>query len=443
MLFFAWSFIQTAVNYARRQRLIAILQKHLLAPFSYETGLICRRIPKNIFSQPSTSSTSSYSPSSKCLIKAPSEPFLNYETSDTVILYRTEELEIVAVPKPDSLKIHEWTLFTTDIPRKSIFIPPNVPRVSFIAVIIPSSNFTGSSNSFTASTEVSEEELNETTKIETKADTEIFNLDASVENLADNLKNDDTGSLSNLLSSYANQIAFCRRKPNEILYETDLNNFYSIIFQWSESALYEFNGKGIVTEIYSVQLPNLASDRVLTLSPSNSIFSQISSNTLPATFSHYYKRQPYTLLEYLYLKDLFGDEFPTSWRTINVENNYYFNNTLKNGYSYYRSDSALNRAISPTGSFYKPRRAILPSGQSSITNLHTQLPPLPLPRPHSPSPIPSPTIPAYIRKLRKHEKFDRRRTVSLNSSNETNHCSPSQTFDELLEDIKYIDQSPI
>jgi hypothetical protein len=178
MLFFEWSFIKNDLNYERRQRLIAILQKHLLAPFSYETGLICRSIHKKVFSQPSTSS---YSPSSKCLIKAPSEPFLNYETSDTVILYRTEELEIVAVPKPDSLKIHEWTLFTTDIPRKSIFIPPNVPRVSFIAVIIPSSNFNkpGSSNSFTASTEVSEEELNETTKIETKADNEIFNINAS------------------------------------------------------------------------------------------------------------------------------------------------------------------------------------------------------------------------------------------------------------------------
>uniref|UniRef100_A0A914Z1Q0 Uncharacterized protein n=1 Tax=Panagrolaimus superbus TaxID=310955 RepID=A0A914Z1Q0_9BILA len=407
MLFFAWSFIQSAVNYARRQRLIAILQKHLSAPFSYETGIICRRIPKiTSFPGPSTSTSSS-----TFLIKAPSEPFLNYETSDTVILYRTEESEIVAVPKPDSLKIHEWTLFTTEnIPRKSIFIPPNVPRVSFIAVIIPSPNFNNKTDGFTStSTETLTEGLNDTDNDENGDN--LLNIDA-IETL-DAINETDTGLLSSLLSLYANQIAFRRRKPNEILYETDLNNFFNIIFQWSESALYEFNGKGIVKEIHSVQLPNLTSERaLLTLSPSNSTFSQISSNTLPATFSSspYKQQQPYTLLEYLYFKDLFGEEFPTSWRTINVKNNYYFHNSvLKNGYSFYRSDSALNRAISPTASFY--RKAVFPSsGECAITNLPTHLPPLPQPR------SPSPSIPAYIRQLREHEKFDRRRTVSLNSS---------------------------
>ena len=104
----------------------------------------------------------------------------------------------------------------------------------------------------------------------------------------------------------------------------------------------------------AVQLPNLVPENAImsSVSPSSS-FSQISSNTLPATFSGY--KQPYTLLEYLYLKDLFGDEFPISWRTIHGNDKLFEGGSLKNGLSFYRSDSALNRAISPTGSFYRSR----------------------------------------------------------------------------------------
>lgn len=61
--------------------------------------------------------------------------------------------------------------------------------------------------------------------------------------------------------------------------------------------------------------------------------------TLPSNLN---PRKPFTLLEYLYLKDLFGDVFDISneWKTLNVIHK-------MDEYAFYRSDSALNRAISP------------------------------------------------------------------------------------------------
>lgn len=146
MLFFAWSLVLSAVNYARKQKLTGILQRHLYSPHACETGLICKKIPKQLFGNYLTVDSDPDQPSSSkksgTLVRAPSEPIINQASS--LVLYRTEELEITVIPKPENLQITDWTLFTEDIRKKSIFIPAHSPRVSFIAVIAVNENYTGS-----------------------------------------------------------------------------------------------------------------------------------------------------------------------------------------------------------------------------------------------------------------------------------------------------------
>ncbi|KAE9550484.1 hypothetical protein FO519_006303 [Halicephalobus sp. NKZ332] len=330
MLFFAWSLVLSAVNYARKQKLTAILQRHLYSPQAYQTGLICKKIPKKIFGQYlAVESELHPGPSSSknnALFRAPSEPLIT-QASD-VILYRTEELEIIAIQKPEALQITDWTLFTQDIKKKSIFIPAHSSRVSFIAVIGLNENYTGSQDDLNKIVPVGNESGNEG---DDELHTEVH-----------------TGVAPVLISSIANQIAFRRHKPNEVLYETDLDNFYSIVFQWSESALFEFSGRGIVKEIHTVQLPDLALKTENFMSPALP-YASTGALTLPPNFRN---RRPFTLLEYLYLKDLFGDLFESSneWRNLNVIQ------SQMDEYAFYRSDSALNRAISPPESTYSSVR---------------------------------------------------------------------------------------
>uniref|UniRef100_A0A0N5B439 BPL/LPL catalytic domain-containing protein n=1 Tax=Strongyloides papillosus TaxID=174720 RepID=A0A0N5B439_STREA len=46
MLFFAWSLVLSAINYARKQRIISILSRHFLSPLAYQKTIICIRHKK-------------------------------------------------------------------------------------------------------------------------------------------------------------------------------------------------------------------------------------------------------------------------------------------------------------------------------------------------------------------------------------------------------------
>lgn len=45
-------------------------------------------------------------------------------------------------------------------------------------------------------------------------------------------------------------MAFRRDRPNEVLYECDVDNFYLIVFYWSENSLFDFDGRVFVDQIY-------------------------------------------------------------------------------------------------------------------------------------------------------------------------------------------------
>ncbi|VDN31302.1 unnamed protein product [Gongylonema pulchrum] len=128
MIFFVWSLVLSAVQYARRQRLMSVLAEYFITNCSRTTVLICRRIPfLSCFSR-YTSSTERFAGAiDNALRKTNSEPCLPASHVLTPI-YRTEEVEFVVVPNVAQLDIIDWNVFS----------PPtlgSIPRVYFVAFL--------------------------------------------------------------------------------------------------------------------------------------------------------------------------------------------------------------------------------------------------------------------------------------------------------------------
>uniref|UniRef100_A0A914C8G8 Uncharacterized protein n=1 Tax=Acrobeloides nanus TaxID=290746 RepID=A0A914C8G8_9BILA len=192
--------------------------------------IICRQITRNL-----------HACLSKDLIyRTPSEPNVSQENTE-MLLYRTEDKEIVAVTQMERIRISEWSLCCAT--SKDI-LPPSVStekksKISFIVRL--------------AKTKPGTFELN--VNSESNGDAELSKDEENYEkNEVDQYKSDTNNSCCHL-PDFAERIAFRRESPNEVLYECDVENFYNIVFHWSENSLFDFDGRAIVEFIYSIHLP--------------------------------------------------------------------------------------------------------------------------------------------------------------------------------------------
>uniref|UniRef100_A0A914VL66 Uncharacterized protein n=1 Tax=Plectus sambesii TaxID=2011161 RepID=A0A914VL66_9BILA len=91
MIFFVWSLVLSAVNFARRQKMAQILSRHFTSRFASESNLVFRRL----------------NPKMPGLAKMSSEPIIGAANS---LLYRTETFDITARLAPHCLNPADWCL---------------------------------------------------------------------------------------------------------------------------------------------------------------------------------------------------------------------------------------------------------------------------------------------------------------------------------------------
>ncbi|CAD5211869.1 unnamed protein product [Bursaphelenchus okinawaensis] len=322
MLFFAWSLVSSAVQYARRRRLYNFLKLYLSTPEGQEQCLICRSRKaylRNLLCKPYRYGE---------IRKAPSEPILNGLRNNDNVIYHADDVELIAV---DHIKfrINDW--IPSFVNEQHIVIMPDDVRVTFI-VKIKSEDVPSTSKSDYIKLATSGVAQNNTTS--------TYQID-----------------------QFANRIARKKDDYEQILYEANIDNFCLIVIYWTEGILSALNGSWRVYEICSIQLPDLRdlfnepdkisrADSRSSLSVYPSFRSLNACRNTPPQRTYDTHSRPYTLLEWLYQKEH------------GIESNYPYPNDRRSKLSNrlpYASDTALNL------NFERPTRFSSAAPSSSST----------------------------------------------------------------------------
>ncbi|CAG9534016.1 unnamed protein product [Cercopithifilaria johnstoni] len=227
MIFFVWSLVLSAVQFAQRQRLVSILSEYFVWNLSHNSVLLCRKIPCFSCFSRNKKSYERLNGTLDTLRKTNSEPCLPSELI-TRPIYRTEEMEFVVQLDATPLDIMDW----------NIFMPPfhgSLPRIHFIAFLDKKSD-----------------EYKETSSCISLTDS--LNVIGEQSNAGSNTIC-SSGLSPVLVSNLCNKIAHRRGHPWEILYECTLYDFYDIAFAWSQNALFDIDGKAVVKMMKVITLP--------------------------------------------------------------------------------------------------------------------------------------------------------------------------------------------
>ncbi|KAI6173271.1 BPL/LPL catalytic domain-containing protein [Aphelenchoides besseyi] len=245
MLLFAWSLVSSAIHYARRRRLLSILQSYIRSSSACQSALVCRRI--------------SFKPKSNQLEiegrdllgarQTTSEPFLDRISWRPVVIYRTEDSEILSTP-PVEFDLNEWS--PAFFSENRLVLDGSKPRVILIIRVVPL----------------------KCSKLEPNSSNSTVQVDNS---------NDINGLYS--IDAVANRIACHRNRPNEMLYETNLSNFYNIVIYWTEGILTNESGQFAVTDISTIHLPDLINGQYSNWTGLQSTTSSCSSLAFHPAFS--------------------------------------------------------------------------------------------------------------------------------------------------------------
>lgn len=227
MIFFVWSLVLSAVQFARRQRLVSVLSEYFIWNLSHNSVLLCRKIPCFSCSSSKKKSYERLTDTVDMLRKTSSEPCLPGELI-TRPIYRNEEMEFVVQSDATQLDIVDWNIFTPPIHG-------SIPRVHFIAFL-----------------DKKTDEYNETLDGITVTDSvDIIDEQSSI--ISNTIFS--SGLPSVLIGNLCNKIAHRRGRPWEILYECTLYDFYDIAFAWSQNILFDIGGKAVVKMMKVVTLP--------------------------------------------------------------------------------------------------------------------------------------------------------------------------------------------
>ncbi|KAI6226165.1 BPL/LPL catalytic domain-containing protein [Aphelenchoides fujianensis] len=231
MLFFAWSLVSSAIHYARRRRLLSVLQTFVRSPAARNSALICRRLKLHVREeQPKRNGRNSLGN-----LQTASEPVLDRIGRPPVVLFRTEEAEILSA-EPLDFDLDEWTpAFFSD---NQLVLDGSRPRVVF-TIQARSAHFDqcgcpGGRREFSAPNTVKRD-----------------------------------------VDSLANRIAVRKGGRSEMLYETHLQNFCSLVLYWAEGILCDRCGRSIVAEN---QLSAQARPLLEALSQNNRMSSNLGAN---------------------------------------------------------------------------------------------------------------------------------------------------------------------
>uniref|UniRef100_A0A9J2PED9 Uncharacterized protein n=1 Tax=Ascaris lumbricoides TaxID=6252 RepID=A0A9J2PED9_ASCLU len=225
MIFFLWSLVLSAVHYARKQRLTAILSQYFFSPYYHDTMLLCRRIPtvsssaRNILRVENALTNGGTGTS---LWKMSSEPTLPFQ-SESSLLYRTEEVEIVAKPSWGEFHVKDWQIVARPLVTRT-------PRIAFIVSLGLASSKGGHSE---------------------QAGIELAGVLANENAFSSESHATYTQIQPVHVNRLCKKIASRRGRPWEIIYDCDLDEFYNITFAWSENALFDIDGKASVKSIQS------------------------------------------------------------------------------------------------------------------------------------------------------------------------------------------------
>lgn len=400
MIFFLWSLVLSAVHYARKQRLTAILSQYFFSPYYHDTMLLCRRIPtvsssaRNILRVENALTNGGTGTS---LWKMSSEPTLPFQ-SESSLLYRTEEVEIVAKPSWGEFHVKDWQIVARPLVTRT-------PRIAFIVSLGLASSKGGHSE---------------------QAGIELAGVLANENAFSSESHATYTQIQPVHVNRLCKKIASRRGRPWEIIYDCDLDEFYNITFAWSENALFDIDGKASVKSIQTVHLPeqfftSALSDNCQGSLPLLGLGSSLSSLSV--------SQQPLTLLELLHLND--SEEALENSSTSNARLTGNFDRLS----SKYRSDTALHLNRPPQSLYRLPRIPLLEgiskrgarAGEQSLNGSIRY-------RACSPSAtaplsvsISQEQVPAFIRYLQEQERNPTTNVCSRSVSTSTN-ISPSTTF---------------
>ncbi|KAK0394717.1 hypothetical protein QR680_000895 [Steinernema hermaphroditum] len=296
MFFFAWSLVISAVNSARRRRLLAALARCFdeSEGATQPISILCQQI--------------NLAPL-KGLWKSSSESILhkNAQFGDCVI-YQSETREILAVTCEDILKTEEWRmLIDPSTPRRH----PLQQRIWFVAELSPLAKTSGGGSVCV------ELEDGKSSFDEGASDTQSY---ASTSELTDNASDESlaissAGSFSPILvNQMCKTIAYSRDNPWKVLYECSFQNFFEIAFHWSEDALLALNGTATVSNLATVRLPeNFFSSNAMSELLCNADSQLTSTNSLSVS------TPTLSLLELLYWNEFGnGPNQPVDMRTMSV-----------------------------------------------------------------------------------------------------------------------------
>ncbi|KAI6205134.1 hypothetical protein M3Y94_00758200 [Aphelenchoides besseyi] len=245
MLLFAWSLVSSAIHYARRRRLLSILQSYMRSPSACQSALVCRRISLKTQSDQLKIERRDLLGA----LQTTSEPFLDRISWRPVVIYRTEDSEILST-LPIEFDLNEWT--PAFFSENRLVLDGSKPRVILVIRVVPL----------------------KCSKLELNSSSSTVQVDNS---------NGINGLYS--IDSVANRIACHRNCPNEMLYETNLSNFYNIVIYWTEGILTNESGQFAVTDINTIHLPDLINGQYSNWTGLQSTTSSCSSLAFHPAFS--------------------------------------------------------------------------------------------------------------------------------------------------------------
>uniref|UniRef100_A0A0N4Z040 BPL/LPL catalytic domain-containing protein n=1 Tax=Parastrongyloides trichosuri TaxID=131310 RepID=A0A0N4Z040_PARTI len=311
MLFFVWSLVLSAVNYARKQKIASILSKHYLSPVAYHKTIhfkrhkdfntksytsetstnheenvssfsdddkedvltidnrddttftnntpsferieaLLKKDTKDINSPSQCSSIQTLGRTSRCnstMEKALSEQLLNRWDDDENILYTKDNIEIIAQLDPYKLYEKEWKV--TDKKDNIISLLKNC-----IASSVPTCMFIAhlhpvSHSNMDLLKKVFGDavEAGTSPRVEETMTNALPPLDLNAE-IIYNLA-------PLLLDNFCKRIAVKRTNSNDVIFKCNLETFYNIIYYWSESALYSAADLAFVDTITCISPSNI------------------------------------------------------------------------------------------------------------------------------------------------------------------------------------------
>ncbi|CEF71337.1 Biotin--protein ligase [Strongyloides ratti] len=306
MLFFAWSLVLSAFNYARKQRIISILSKHFLSPLAFQKTIICIRhkqpgikevnsnydnsfiksndtissqtniskkddiiledfknltpdnkiLDENLVKSPQLDSKNltdysldfSYkmikkiSNQSSLVEKAQSEQMLHKWDNDENVLYSKDNLEIITQTEPYKLYESEWDIIDKKRNNLIDILKDSISNPDPIVIFITHLQPVSYSNM----------------ELLKKVFGDV--VDATIESrIKEKMENAlppldlDSEIIYNLppllLDNFCKRIAIRKTDSNDIIFKCNLDTFYNIVYYWSESALYSAHDLSFVDSI--------------------------------------------------------------------------------------------------------------------------------------------------------------------------------------------------